>query len=350
MRLLSLNIFRNLLFFILFISLTSCHDEPEYHNDNIGNFNALADIVAKRYCFFAEKDIDWNALCDEYRQKIEPDCNQLELFLIMSDLLDNLKDGHVNLTSKFSTSYYKKWWTDYPQDFNLRTLREYYLDFDYFQTSGISYKMLPNDIGYIYYPSFSNPIGETNLDYVLAILSKSKGLIIDIRNNGGGMLSNINTLVGRFIKSKIRGGYIRHKTGPAPDAFSDPYPIEYEPAKAGHITYYGPIIVLTNRSCYSAANNFVAVMKQLPNVRIAGARTGGGGGMPFSSELPNGWAIRFSACPITDAEDKPTEFGIDPSLGFEAHSSEEELAQGIDNILDFACRKILSLYPEETEN
>ena len=38
------------------------------------------------------------------------------------------------------------------------------------------------------YPSFSYPIGETSLDYVLAILHKSRGLIIDIRDNGGGSI------------------------------------------------------------------------------------------------------------------------------------------------------------------
>ena len=161
-------------------------------------------------------------------------------------------------------------------------------------------------------------------------------MIIDIRNNGGGLLTNINTLVGRFIDKEICGGYIRHKTGPSSNAFSEPYKITFKPADNTHVRYQGPIIVLTNRSCYSAANNFVAVMKSLPNVRICGARTGGGGGLPFSSELPNGWAIRFSACPITDSDDKPTEFGIDPSKGYEVHCTEEELAQGKDAILDFA--------------
>lgn len=325
------------LLLILAFSMSSCHDTPEYQNDPYGNFDALADIVGNRYCFFQEKGIDWKAVCAEHRKKVTPETGQMQLFDILSDLLDELEDGHVNLTSRFSTSYYRKWWSDYPQDFNLRTVQEYYLDFDYMQTSGISYKMLePDSIGYMYYPSFSSGISETSLDYILAILHKAKGLIIDIRNNGGGMLTNINTLVGRFIDLKTLGGYIRHKTGPEPDAFSEPYAIEYEPADNIRIKYYGPVIVLTNRSCFSAANDFVSVMKTLPNVRICGARTGGGGGLPFSQELPNGWGVRFSACPINDSEGQPTEFGIDPSPGFEMHSPDEELAAGKDRILDFA--------------
>jgi len=321
---------------LIVLSLTSCHDTPEYPDDPYGNFDALCDIIDTRYCFLDEKGIDWEATCKDYRARIKDDTNVVELFNICAGLLDELKDGHVNLSSRFNTSYYREWWSDYPQDFNLRTLQQYYLEFNYFTTSGLSYRLLGKDVGYIYYPSFSTPVSENNLDYVLALLSGSHGLIIDIRNNGGGLLTNIKTLVGRFISEEIPGGFIRHKTGPGHNDFSEPYPITYKPAEEGRIKWDGDIVILTNRSCFSAANDFVAVMKALPNVKIVGARTGGGGGLPFSSELPNGWSIRFSACPITDPTGADIESGIDPSPGFEIHSSEKELAQGKDAILDFA--------------
>lgn len=316
--------------------LVSCHDEPDYKDDVYGNFDALWNIVDQRYCFFSEKNIDWKEIGATYRQQISAETKQTELFFICAAMLDELQDGHVNLTSRFNTSYYRKWWSDYPQDFNMRTLEEYYLEFNWLTTSGIIYKQLPGEIAYMYYPSFSYIIGETSLDYILAILHKSRGLIIDIRDNGGGALTNISTLVGRLIDKKIVGGYIMHKTGPGHDDFSKPYPIEYEPAEDGRIKWDGPVVVLTNRSCFSAANDFTSVMKSLPEVTIVGARTGGGGGLPFSSELPNGWAVRFSACPLLDAQMQCTEFGIEPSEGCEVHASAEELASGKDAILDFA--------------
>lgn len=319
--------------------LTACNDDiPEYADDPYGNFDALADIIDTRYCFFKDKNINWEETCRDYRAKLSDDTKLLEQFQIYSDLLATLKDGHVNLTSSFNTSYYREWWSDYPQDFDLRTLQQYYLNFDYSSTSGMLYKLFKEqNVGYIYYPSFSSGISNKSLDYILAIFYNCDSLIIDIRNNGGGLLPNIDILIGRLIEGEIPGGSICHKTGPGHDDFSEPYPITYKSAPESRIHFLNkPVFVLTNRSCYSAANAFVAVAKSLPNVTVIGARTGGGGGLPFSSELPNGWSVRFSASPLYGPDGEITEFGIDPTPGYEVTAPAEELAKGIDAILDKA--------------
>lgn len=329
--------------------LMGCHDDPDYQNDNYGNFDALVDIVDTHYCFFEDKDIDWLATAAKYRKKITPETNEVQLFFICSDLLNELKDGHVNLSSRFDVSYYRQWWTDYPIDFNLYTLQKNYLNFDWLSISGIYYKELEDQVGYMYYPSFSNMVGETALDYVLAFLYHCRGLIIDIRDNGGGALTNINTLVGRFIDKKFTGAYIQHKTGPGHNDFSEPYPIEYEPAGEGRIKWDRPIIVLTNRSCFSAANTFVSVMKELPNVRVVGAQTGGGGGMPMTQELPNGWSIRMSECPLLNSNKEVIEAGVEPSPGCVKHSSDVQLSIGKDAILDYAI-ELLKKEPLPKDN
>ncbi len=326
--------------FLAVLSLTACDEEEiGFADDPYGNFDALWTIIDTRYCYLDEKGLDWDSIGQAYRARVTSDMKDGELFNLCAAMLDELRDGHVNLVSSFNTSYYSKWWTDYPQDFNKRTLEEFYIGFDCPRTSGIYYTMMPDSIGYMYYPSFSAGIGQLNLDYILFSFIEAKGLIIDVRDNGGGLLTNVETMVSRFIDRPVVGGYIRHKTGPGHNEFSDPYEYSYEPCDPRRISLLDiPLAVLTNRSCFSAANDFVAVMKSLPQVTVIGARTGGGGGLPFTSELPNGWSIRFSASPVSDPEDCNIEDGIDPTPGFEVSSSETELAAGYDRILDTALK------------
>ena len=65
-----------------------------------------------------------------------------------------------------------------------------------------------------------------------------------------------------------------------------------------------------------------------------GDKTGGGSGLPLNSELPNGWQVRFSACPMLDPDKNLTEFGIDPDIHVEI--TEEDLARGVDTIIESA--------------
>lgn len=328
---------------ISILGFSACTETLEYKGDvydPFSNFDLLSKTVKEHYCFFSQKDIDWDSVTNVYRAQLTEETDMFSLFTLLGDMLDELRDGHVNLSTPFATTYYKKWWSDYPQDFDNRTLQEYYLKFGGLQSGTLQYCIfLPDTIGYVRIPSFSTQLSPLTLDYIMAGMDGTKGLIIDIRDNGGGYLTNVPELVSRFIKEEMTGGYIRHKTGPGPNDFSEPFPLKYKPAAGTRIQYLDkPIYVLTNRSCFSAANDFVSVMKELENVKIVGATTGGGGGMPLTTELPNGWSLRMSACPINDRHDKVTEFGIPPSEGYEVHCTPEELASGKDSILNFALR------------
>ena len=97
-----------------------------------------------------------------------------------------------------------------------------------------------------------------------------------------------------------------------------------------------PIVVLTNRSTFSAANNFASIMKNLPGVTIVGSVTGGGSGVPFSSELPCGWSIRFSSCSMLDALGESTEAGIAPTEGCAVDLDPTDALNGRDTMLEKA--------------
>ena len=83
-------------------------------------------------------------------------------------------------------------------------------------------------------------------------------------------------------------------------------------------------------------------MRYMPHATIIGDQTGGGSGMPFNSELPNGWGVRFSACPMFDAEMQQIEFGIDPDIKVDLDPADQ--AEGIDTIIE-AARAFLNKKP-----
>lgn len=322
------------------IGLQSCHHIDEWDNDLYGNFDALWTIIDEHYCFFKYKDVDWKEVGQRYRAGIDPKWTEMQLYDHCADMLDELRDGHTNLISWFNVSYYNKWWSDYPQNFNERLVEEYYFKFDNRAGGGFKYKALEDrKVGYIRYSTFTVCAGHAFIDWMLYSMKDLDGIIFDVRDNGGGDISNVEKIVSHFIDKKTLAGYIQHKTGPGHNDFSEPYPFYFEPVER-HVRWLKPVIVLCNRSTFSAANNFVSVMKSLPNVAVVGARTGGGCGMPFSSEVPCGWSVRFSASPVYDADMELTESGVDPSPGGEVNMDTEDALRGIDSIIEFAIRAL----------
>lgn len=326
---------RNFSYIVIFLLIAgSCEKADEPTSSPRENFEALWKILDEHYCFFEYKDIDWDEVHDRYSAQVSDTMNQYVLFDFLGKMIAELKDGHTNLISSFDMARYWKWYEDYPDNYN-ELIQENYLGTDYRIAAGMKYKiLLPDSIGYIYYPSFSSGVGETNLDYVLYYFRDCKGLIVDVRNNGGGSLLYSDRIAARFAKEKVLAGYIIHKTGAGHNDFSEPYPFDLEPSN--RINWDGNTVVLTNRRCYSATNDFVNKMRLLPRVTIMGDRTGGGSGLPFSSELPIGWSVRFSACPMLNADREITEFGIDPDIRVDM--TEEDMSRGIDTIIEEAIK------------
>ena len=320
---------------ILTVITVSCVREEEMDNTPENNFETLWRIIDEKYCFLDYKadtlGLDWNEVHSRYKARISPSMSSSQLFEVLCDMLAELQDGHVNLYSAADVGRYWSWHEDYPANFN-EVVHKLYMGTDYRIASGLEYKILDDNIGYIYYESFSNGIGDGNLDEVLYYMSLCDGLIIDVRNNSGGTLTYADRLASRFTNEKRLVGYMAHKTGPGHSDFSTPEAEYVEPSK--NIRWQKKTVVLTNRSCYSATNTFVRDMREMPLVTIMGDRTGGGSGMPFSSELPNGWSVRFSACPTYDAEMNQIEFGIAPDI--EVALLPEDIAKGKDTIIEAA--------------
>lgn len=332
-----------ILFFIPLFILNACVEEEQYDNTAQGNFQALWKIMDERYCFFAEKEkelgVDWNEVKARYNTQANAMLSRDQLFELLTSMLGELRDGHVNLFAPFDNGRNWSWKEAYPANYSDTLVRKY-LGTDYRIAGGLKYRILDDNTGYVQCLTFENSFGNGNLDEVLYYLAPCNKLIIDVRNNGGGMITAAQKLASRFTDEELLVGYIQHKTGKGHSDFSAMEEQRLAPGKG--IRWRKPVCVLTNRSVYSAANEFVKCMKAIGRVRkgasssvtVIGDTTGGGAGMPFSSELPNGWGVRFSACPMYDVDGNTTEFGIAPDVKVDI--SDEDFAKGLDSIIEAA--------------
>lgn len=316
-------------------SLTSCITEPEYNDSPRGNFEALWKMIDEHYCFFREKQVNWDSIHRVYAPRFNDAMTDRQLFEVLDNMLAELRDGHVNLTSSFNVARYWAFHESYPSNYSDTLIRRY-LGTDYQIASGMKYRILDDNIGYIRCESFQNSIGAGNVDEILLALQPCTGLIIDLRNNGGGLITSAEKLAARFTNRPVDVGFVRHKTGRAHDAFSPMQQQVLNPARG--IRWQKRVAVLTNRMVFSAANEFVKYMKCCPLATIVGDHTGGGAGLPFSSELPNGWNVRFSACPMFDRYGNSTEDGIAPDVNVSL--SEADFLRGTDTIIE-AARELL---------
>ncbi len=281
-------------------------------NDPYQNFEYLWRQVDQKYSYFETKNIDWDHIHDQYAEKLSPDMSEEELFNVLGEMLNELRDDHTNLISPFDVSMFNIALQN-PDNIYLRTILKNYLT-DRQYTGGLVHGYIKDKpVAYVYYSSFVTPIDDEELDYVMTRYKDTEGMIIDVRGNGGGAVMTVPQILSRFIKRKVKVGYFETRSGKGRDEFGPAQDFNLTPYDG--ITYNKPVVILIDRGSYSATTMFALAAKALPNITLIGDKTGGGGGSPNGGQLPNGWFYRFSVSRLLDLTgDCYAEEGVPPDI------------------------------------
>lgn len=312
---------KTFLFLTTILIFSSCEkilfESDQASSDPLVNFDYLWSEVDKKYSYFELKNVDWDAVRDQYRPMLSSNSTEEDLFDVLAEMLNELRDDHTNLVSPFNFSRYNVTLQS-PENFRQRTLEEFYLPNIRF-TGAFVHDFLENsEIGYIRYGSFMSEFSDDQMDFILNRYKDTKGIILDLRQNGGGSMFNVPKILARFTDAKTKAGYFVTRNGPRRNDFSDREDFYITPYHG--LRYNKPVIVLIDRGSYSATTFFALACKALPNITLMGDRTGGGGGLPNGGQLPNGWTYRFSIGQLLDLNgDAYAEDGVpeDISVSFD---------------------------------
>ncbi|OYU97264.1 MAG: hypothetical protein CFE21_02945 [Bacteroidetes bacterium B1(2017)] len=278
------------------------------------NFEYLWNQCNTKYAFMDYKNINWDERHAYYKARINDGMTKEALFTELANMMNDLKDGHVNLVSNFNISNYHFNFKGI-NNINERIVDEFYLKADGvngYSTGPFLHNFVGNGtVGYIRFKEFPGTVTDDQLDFIIDRYQNTKGLIIDVRQNGGGAVSDLWKMVSHLISEKTLCYQTFTKNGPGRNDFEGPANAFAEPNGK---TYTKKIYILTDRGTFSSGSHFTLAMRNVPHAVIMGDTTGGGMGLPNGGQLPNGWTYRFSVTSTRDLDGSNFENGVPPDV------------------------------------
>jgi len=301
-------------------------EAPDMSRDIEATWNTVHDV----YPFFQMKHINWDSVHTVYTPRAERARGD-EILPILVEMLSGLRDGHVTLSlpSGMLLSTYRP-----PRSQRDAALYDPFVVRKYFggqlavsSDKMVEYGALPESVGYIRLNTFVHGSWESEFPSALESLQNIRGLVIDVRNNGGGSTGAAGKVICRFIDAPLAEPPLYHAGHLQTSSFVQPWGPRYT----------GRVAVLINGACFSSTEYFAEMMKQIPSVVVIGDTTGGGGGIPEVLPLPSGAVLRIPTGEYRRYDGVPTEWnGIPPTTRVE--NSAVELSQGKDSQLEYAIQ------------
>lgn len=382
------------------LALAACRDEmPDMRNPrtniDIYNWSQLFDCywtgMNYNYVFWDIDPTDWDAVYDEYKPRFDALADKGfsdkavndEAFGLLEELSSELIDGHFGLsvacldtTYSFSPSNARKQQRPNYHPYDWQTLVDYAnmlmalgeagrlsngsmaLDEG---TGNALYAscVLDEDIVYFRFSSFMLTEHKGTGDAVDRIVANYhdlldnyptvNGVIIDVRHNGGGYLSDMPLVLGKFVDEETLMCYTRQKNGIGRLDYTPWIPEMLQPMERVRELDV-PIVVLADMNSISMAEMTTRAVQTLPKGCFIGEQTHGGTGTLVNSNLvfdmyyggyfENNAMQVYTTMTMTKDIDGVNIEGVGLTPDIEAPFDGENLKKGIDTQLERAIQYI----------
>lgn len=316
-----------LFYAILFMGFKACTKKQPVlisKNSFSGIFNDFWQNMSKKYVFWDIDTVNWNAIYDRYRPVFDTlniaDVQDVKKSVsYFREMTKDLVDGHYSirflypdiadsiifpaLQRKLSSKNYHV-----PVSYTSLVMKDY-LDKGYYTGTGFQTNSptsplfvivgtINNDITYFYCNKFflernynitQNAGLIQSINFLFQVLSGvkvSKGLIIDVRGNNGGAITDLNFIASKIVQNSVCFGATHYKNGDGRLEFT-PWIRACVNPDLEYRHYSKPIILLCDCNSSSMAESLAMVIDALPNGLVIGENTWGATGTLSNSHIFN---------------------------------------------------------------
>jgi len=244
-------------------------------------FDQLWDAFDSTYAgFVLRPEIDWDKLRNEWRPRALACQTSEDFAAACASMLRPLRDLHVSLTLAGSDiPVFNR-----PRVPNANPAAHKKILGNLHVTGRVQSGITTNNIGFIAIYGWDDPAIPQQFDAALETMRQTRGLIVDVRWNGGGSEGLAQKVAGRFLAGPTIYGYDQFRDGPARTSLTKRFSRSVSPC--GPWRYDKPVILLIGQKCMSSCESFVGMMMGATNVTTMGDHTCGSSGNPQIVELP----------------------------------------------------------------
>ena len=245
-------------------------------------FDQLWQAFDSDYAMFVLRpEVDWVVLRDRYRPKALAAKSTLEFAGVCAEMLKPLRDLHIWLTvAGTPVPVFNR-----PRSLNANPAATRAILGDVHElNSSVNWAMTSDKLGYLAIHSWSGREVPDYCHQALEQLRDTKGLIVDVRLNGGGSEDLAQEVAGRFLTNDFVYAFSQFRNGPKHQDLTKK--VERIVGPSGPWRYDHPVVLLIGQKCMSSNESFIAMMSGDPDLTTMGDHTCGSSGNPRMLELP----------------------------------------------------------------